>query len=585
MVQPAWGRADDPAAWRRACASLFGGLPFPIAVLDGAGRVVAWNGAAARLWGVGAAEALGRSAPELLRIVAPDPEDAAGLHAALEASAPLVALVRDEAGRDHRVPIWTGRVVRAGLPYTILVVPDQQAVAGVAGFAAWAAVDPTTGIAGRSRWAQEERTWRRAHGVLLFFDLDGLKEINDLYGHAEGDRALAAVGAALRASCPAGAVPLRFGGDEFLVVWPGGDLSGAEALAAAVADRLGEVEAPAPLRLSHGAAAFGPGGLDQALASADEAVYERKGALWRAASGARIVFTREARTAVRGAGEGGGETGLDGPSDPSAACDDFRAREARSLAQARGFVRFARVPAGGAVVVLHAAEGLLAFDGGLAASVGCGGQLLLCDPSDRLLQRACARAVGGFSAQVRCLRCGASALPLASATVDLVLGTFLDSGGLSRVIREMARVARPGGAVAVDVGLCPAWPPAWWDAFATAWAAVGARDPLVPAAALATPQPEALATWCRRVGLVVEEVVSAPVETRLWRDVEDALHFARRCAVADRLASLAGAPEPRALADILETLLRQKLSRDPEALRLPLGGLWVRARRAAAPGS
>jgi diguanylate cyclase (GGDEF)-like protein/PAS domain S-box-containing protein len=53
--------------------------------------------------------------------------------------------------------------------------------------------------------------------AVIFLDLDGFKTINDTYGHAAGDRLLAAVGQRLR-QCTRQASVGRLGGDEFLVV-------------------------------------------------------------------------------------------------------------------------------------------------------------------------------------------------------------------------------------------------------------------------------------------------------------------------------------------------------------------------------
>jgi diguanylate cyclase (GGDEF)-like protein/PAS domain S-box-containing protein len=54
--------------------------------------------------------------------------------------------------------------------------------------------------------------------VLYFADVDGLKRINDELGHAEGDRALAAVADILRASFREADIVARLGGDEFVVL-------------------------------------------------------------------------------------------------------------------------------------------------------------------------------------------------------------------------------------------------------------------------------------------------------------------------------------------------------------------------------
>ena len=54
---------------------------------------------------------------------------------------------------------------------------------------------------------------------LFMFDIDSFKEINDTYGHIEGDKVLRIVAQALRmTSQKYGAFVARFGGDEFLLV-------------------------------------------------------------------------------------------------------------------------------------------------------------------------------------------------------------------------------------------------------------------------------------------------------------------------------------------------------------------------------
>ncbi len=68
---------------------------------------------------------------------------------------------------------------------------------------------------------------------------------------------------------------------------------------------------------------------------------------------------------------------------------------------------------------------------------------------------------------VRFVRAPAEDLPLASGTADLVLGAlFLHFTDPARAFREMARVLRPGGRVAVSAGLEFRWPPCWWDLLA-----------------------------------------------------------------------------------------------------------------------
>ncbi|MCR4644288.1 MAG: GGDEF domain-containing protein [Oscillospiraceae bacterium] len=53
--------------------------------------------------------------------------------------------------------------------------------------------------------------------MLMFLDMDGLKHINDTYGHKAGDAAITEMADILTASCTDGEVCCRFGGDEFIV--------------------------------------------------------------------------------------------------------------------------------------------------------------------------------------------------------------------------------------------------------------------------------------------------------------------------------------------------------------------------------
>ena len=57
--------------------------------------------------------------------------------------------------------------------------------------------------------------------TVMLTDLDGLKSINDTYGHGEGDNAIYQVAKALKRICPEGTLGVRYGGDEMLAVWKG----------------------------------------------------------------------------------------------------------------------------------------------------------------------------------------------------------------------------------------------------------------------------------------------------------------------------------------------------------------------------
>jgi diguanylate cyclase (GGDEF)-like protein/PAS domain S-box-containing protein len=85
-------------------------------------------------------------------------------------------------------------------------------------------VDDLTGLYNRRGFRmlaeQHMRLTKRGGPVsfLVSIDLDGFKNINDTYGHAEGDQALRRVAGALRTAFRDSDIIARFGGDEF-VVW------------------------------------------------------------------------------------------------------------------------------------------------------------------------------------------------------------------------------------------------------------------------------------------------------------------------------------------------------------------------------
>jgi diguanylate cyclase (GGDEF)-like protein len=102
---------------------------------------------------------------------------------------------------------------------------------------------------------------------LIMADLNGLKLVNDVWGHAQGDRLLVAFADLLRRCCRRTDIVSRWGGDEFLVLLPATDAADC----ARLCDRIG--------RLCH-RAALEPIGLSVALGTAtlvtpDESISER----------------------------------------------------------------------------------------------------------------------------------------------------------------------------------------------------------------------------------------------------------------------------------------------------------------------
>lgn len=130
-------------------------------------------------------------------------------------------------------------------------------------------------------WAR--RTGRP--GSVLFLDMNGLKKINDTYGHALGDRAIERVAKMLILSCRTTDQIGRLGGDEFAVIMPDTPTSGAIVRGERVADLLSRVpllvgDTPLSLSAAYGAASFsGSDTSREVLEKADAAMYVHKQAL------------------------------------------------------------------------------------------------------------------------------------------------------------------------------------------------------------------------------------------------------------------------------------------------------------------
>jgi len=147
-----------------------------------------------------------------------------------------------------------------------------------------AVTDPLTGLANYRRLisvleAEVDRSRRtqRPFSVVLL-DMDGLKIINDQYGHLTGSRALVRIGKILRNHSRAIDTAARYGGDEFALVLPeaGKDIS--SRVVSRIRERLSaEPERPA-LTVSAGVAAFPEDGdtPEKLLGAADRALYAMK---------------------------------------------------------------------------------------------------------------------------------------------------------------------------------------------------------------------------------------------------------------------------------------------------------------------
>lgn len=144
--------------------------------------------------------------------------------------------------------------------------------------------DPLTGIANyRQLIAVLEWEIRRSEQTgtsfaVVFLDVDGLKKINDRYGHIAGSRALCRVASVLRLESRAMDTAARFGGDEFALVLPEIDEAKAWQAARRVSEHLLRDDESPTISVSLGVAVYPRDGetSDALLGAADRILYERR---------------------------------------------------------------------------------------------------------------------------------------------------------------------------------------------------------------------------------------------------------------------------------------------------------------------
>ena len=154
-----------------------------------------------------------------------------------------------------------------------------------------AVTDELTGLSNHRRFqeviaTEVERSRRFDQDLgLVLLDIDNFKQINDTFGHQQGDRVLREVARVLRESCREIDEPARYGGEEMVVALPQTDLEGAYQLAERMRTAIEELEVSrgdgdGVLRVT---ASFGVASLprsaegkDDLIEAADRALYSAK---------------------------------------------------------------------------------------------------------------------------------------------------------------------------------------------------------------------------------------------------------------------------------------------------------------------
>jgi len=150
--------------------------------------------------------------------------------------------------------------------------------------------DPLTGLyTRRVLWAFLDKELARARRYdydlsMLVIDIDHFKRLNDTYGHLAGDEVLRQIGRLIRQRLRKSDVAVRFGGEEFVLLLPQTDSSGAEVLGRRLCEAVCNKQfqyqdKPLPAAVSIGAASLAdyPDATPQTLfEQADAAMYQAK---------------------------------------------------------------------------------------------------------------------------------------------------------------------------------------------------------------------------------------------------------------------------------------------------------------------
>ncbi|MBI3624955.1 MAG: diguanylate cyclase [Candidatus Rokubacteria bacterium] len=152
-------------------------------------------------------------------------------------------------------------------------------------------VDELTGLYNRRFMRQylrerlDQLALNRTPLTVIMLDVDGFKQINDTYGHLDGDVVLKRLGELLRALLPANAYAIRFAGDEFFAFLEGVNASEGVRVAEGIRERVNtepfvteKVPNGIPVRISLGVAAYPEDAPtpSELIEAADQALYRSK---------------------------------------------------------------------------------------------------------------------------------------------------------------------------------------------------------------------------------------------------------------------------------------------------------------------
>lgn len=127
---------------------------------------------------------------------------------------------------------------------------------------------------------------------IIIGDMNGLKELNDNYGHKKGDTTLKRIANIFRQACREEDIVCRIGGDEFAIICPGSDAEGAQAICQRIRNRCTEdakyLEDPPSIALGFASKLDDSLSMDDLFKLADDQMYKNKMTYKKSTSGMYI---------------------------------------------------------------------------------------------------------------------------------------------------------------------------------------------------------------------------------------------------------------------------------------------------------
>ncbi len=153
------------------------------------------------------------------------------------AAIPVIFLTSQSATKDKVEGLGLGAVDYVSKPFDFpeLLARLEAAIGRRRNYEKAASTDPFTGLQNQLFFRRQlhfsfeiARRYKRPF-ALTVLDVDDLKAMNDSYGHAAGDRVIRSVADVMRKVFRQADLLIRYGGDEFVVLFPETDLEKAEA--------------------------------------------------------------------------------------------------------------------------------------------------------------------------------------------------------------------------------------------------------------------------------------------------------------------------------------------------------------------